>query len=173
MRAKPPAPQVEEMVPLFYSALYRYAYRLTGSKADAEDLTQETFCSAQAKHAQLREPDRVKPWLFSILHNAFLLRKRRERQARFGTWDDWAESSASLDRIAGEPLVEEETLQAALLEVPPDFRSVLILYYFEDFSYRDIADQLAIPIGTVMSRLARARQFLKAQLIKRDAELGS
>ena len=83
MKVERPGPTVEELVPLYYTALYRYAYRLTGNSSDAEDLTQETFCSAHAKRTQLREPERVKSWLFSILHNAFLVRQRKHRQASF------------------------------------------------------------------------------------------
>lgn len=161
---------VEELVPLYYSALYRYAFRLTGSTSDAEDLTQETFCSAQAKQSQLRDPARVKPWLFSILHNAFLIRKRKQRQARFDTWEEWIEETVTA-RPDEVPLVEPKAIQAALQEVPDDYRAVLILYYFEEFSYRDIAEQLDVPIGTVMSRLARAKQFLKATLIRHDKTL--
>lgn len=162
--------QVDDLVPLYYQALYRYAYRLTGSSSDAEDLTQETFCSAQAKLQQLREPERIKSWLFSILHNAFLIHQRRKRQAKFIQWDSW-EHDALQQQLSPEPLVEPEQLQAALLDVPQDFRAVLILYYFEEFSYRDIAEQLKLPIGTVMSRLARAKQFLKSRLLKDDATL--
>lgn len=164
-----PVLTLEELVPLHYPALYRYAFRLTGNSSDAEDLTQETFCSAQAKLAQLREPERVKSWLFSILHNAFLIRQRKKRHGRFTDWEDWKDQiEAELEQ---EALVESSVLQDALLKVPADFRAVLILYYFEEFSYRDIADQLRLPMGTVMSRLARAKQFLKAQLIQLDKTL--
>ncbi|MFT3878107.1 MAG: RNA polymerase sigma factor [Gemmatales bacterium] len=169
MKVERPGPTVEELVPLYYTALYRYAYRLTGNSNDAEDLTQETFCSAHAKRTQLREPERVKSWLFSILHNAFLVRKRKHRQACFDTWEAWLHDIETKPEAS--PLVESTQLQAALLEVPDDFRAVLILYYFEEFSYRDMAEQLKVPIGTVMSRLARAKQFLKAKLVQRDKTL--
>ncbi|MFO0816081.1 MAG: RNA polymerase sigma factor [Gemmatales bacterium] len=160
----------DELVPLHYAALFRYAYRLTGSRSDAEDLTQEAFCSAQAKQSQLREPERVKSWLFSILHNAFLLQQRRRRQARFHSWDEWVEQDITMAEAAELP-VEVEQLQAALMEIPDTFRAVLVLYYFEEFSYQEIADQLKIPLGTVMSRLARAKRFLKTRLLSRDRTL--
>ncbi|HQR07182.1 MAG TPA: RNA polymerase sigma factor [Gemmatales bacterium] len=169
MKVERPGPTVEELVPLYYTALYRYAYRLTGNCSDAEDLTQETFCSAQAKRTQLREPERVKSWLFSILHNAFLVRQRKHRQASFTQWEECIHGIET--RSEASPLVESAQLQSALLEVPDDFRAVLILYYFEEFSYRDMAEQLKVPIGTVMSRLARAKQFLKAKLVQRDKTL--
>src|SRR5438445_5696477 len=72
--------KVQRLVDEHYVALYRYAFRLSGSAADAEDLTQEAFCKAQLNLAQLRQSDRAKPWLFSILRNAYLHRVRAERQ---------------------------------------------------------------------------------------------
>src|SRR5438093_13222959 len=70
---------VERLVEEHYVSLYRYAYRLTGSEADAEDLTQETFCKAQMSLSQLRQAERAKSWLFSILRNAYLHRLRTEK----------------------------------------------------------------------------------------------
>ena len=73
---------VQRLVDDNYDALFRYAYRLSGAAADAEDLTQEAFCKAQARFAQLRDPNRARPWLFSILRNAYLHRLRADRQTR-------------------------------------------------------------------------------------------
>ena len=157
-------PGIDELVPLYYEALYRYAYGLTGSASDADDLTQETFFAAQTKGHQLREPERVRSWLFSILHNAFLLMQRRKKQTRSIAWEEWLEE----ELVESEPVVPpitDEQLQAALLAIPADSRAILVLFYFEEFSYREIADQLSLPIGTVMSRLARAKRFLKQQLV--------
>src|SRR5579884_4571890 len=81
--AKPGSPQaIQQLVEDHYVPLYRYAYRLSGSSADAEDLTQETFCKAQLNLGQLRDAERTKPWLFSILRNAYLHRVRTGRQER-------------------------------------------------------------------------------------------
>lgn len=155
---------INALVPLHYQDLYRYAYRLAGNSNDAEDLVQETFCSAQSNQEQLRDATRVKSWLFSILYHAFLLHQRRKKKLKYVTWEQ------DLDHVPMAepelPAVNSTQLQAGLMEVPEDYRAVLILYYFEDFSYRDIATQLGIPIGTVMSRLARAKQFLKHLLSK-------
>lgn len=153
---------VERLVEEHYTSLYRYAYRLSGSEADAEDLTQETFCKAQMNLGQLRQAERAKSWLFSILRNAYLHRVRTEKNQPTIPIDfvgDVAEPP-------GGPLpdVEPEQLQKALGELPEDFRTPVLLYYFEDFSYRDIAEQMDLPIGTVMSRLARARASLKGKL---------
>jgi RNA polymerase sigma-70 factor (ECF subfamily) len=155
---------VQRLVDEHYTALYRYAFRLSGGSADAEDLTQEAFCKAQDHLSQLREPDRAKAWLFSILRNAYLHRLRSERRERSVSLD----SISDLAEPSPEPLppVDPEQLQHALDDLPELFRTPVILYYFEDFSYRDIAEQMDMPIGTVMSRLARAKAYLRERLIQ-------
>src|SRR5438067_3485596 len=154
---------VERLVTEHYVSLYRYAYRLTGSEADAEDLTQETFCKAQMSLNQLRQAERAKSWLFSILRNAYLHRLRTEKNQPTVPLDLVGE----LPEPSGETLsdADPELLQKALGELPEVYRTPLLLYYFEDFSYRDIAEHMDLPIGTVMSRLARARGWLRMKLI--------
>ena len=154
---------VQRLVEDHYAGLYRYAYRLTGSASDAEDLTQETFCQAQLKLNQLRDTSRVKGWLFSILRNAYLHRRRAQRSEGLVSLDGVAEPAER----AAEPLpeVDPARLQQALDEMPEEFRTPIILYYFEEFSYRDIAEQMGAPLGTVMSRLARAKAHLRARLL--------
>lgn len=159
--------KLDRLVEEHYVALYRYAYRLTGSAGDADDLTQETYCKAQLKIDQLRDDGKAKAWLFSILRNAYLHRVRGERQQRFISLDAVTELAEPLPEPL--PPVEPESLQRALQELPELYRTPLILYYFEDFSYRDIAEQMELPLGTVMSRLARAKAFLRARLVPRDA----
>jgi RNA polymerase sigma-70 factor (ECF subfamily) len=162
MRTPRNEPLVERLVDEHYAALFRYAYRLSGSHADAEDLTQETYCKAQASLCQLRDPDCARPWLFRILRNAFLHRARSDQR----------EPTLSLEGVGDlperlpDPLpeVDGEQLQQALGTLPEVYRTPLILYYFEDFSYRDIAEQMELPIGTVMSRLARAKAHLRNRL---------
>ncbi len=146
-----------------YAALYRYAYRLSGQANAAADLTQETFCKAQAQFAQLRDVNRAKAWLFSILRNAYLHRLRAERQHREVPLE-WADG---VGRESPDPLpeVDPQRLQEVLNEMPEGFRTPLILFYFEEFSYRDIAEQMDLPMGTVMSRLARAKAQLRQRLL--------
>ena len=153
---------VEKLVELYYQPLYRYAYRLAGSAADAEDLTQESFCKAQLCREQLREPAKAKAWLFRILRNVYLQRLRSERTR--GT-----QMVFDLESFPDEPAelpydIDGERVQNILNELPELFRTPLILYYFDDFSYRDIADQMELPIGTVMSRLARAKAHFRQRL---------
>ncbi|CAN5471921.1 N/A [soil metagenome] len=153
---------IEALVEQYYQSLYCYAFRLTGSAMDAEDLTQESFCRAQLCGDQLREPSKAKAWLFRILRNLYLhrLRSERNRGERIQIDPD------ALPEETGEALehVDSEALQRVLSELPEVFRTPLILYYFEDFSYRDIAEQMELPIGTVMSRLARAKAQLRILL---------
>jgi RNA polymerase sigma-70 factor (ECF subfamily) len=154
---------VQRLVEDHYASLYRYAYRLTGSAADAEDLTQDTFCQAQLKLVQLRDPARAKAWLFSILRNAYLHRVRARKQEHAVPLEWVGDVPERLPETL--PDVEPEKLQQALNELPEVFRTPVILYYFEDFSYRDIAEQMDLPMGTVMSRLARAKAHLRARLL--------
>lgn len=154
--------QVQELVEQNYESLYRYAFRLSGSAADADDLTQETFCRAQMQLHQLRDADRAKAWLFAILRNCFLLRNRSQRTERT------VELSAAGELPAREETddreISPERLQEALDELPEPFRTPVILFYFEEFSYREIAEQMNLPIGTVMSRLARGKAHLRRRL---------
>lgn len=153
---------VAELVEQHYESLYRYAYRLSGCAADADDLTQETFCKAQAQFKQLRDRGRAKPWLFSILRNLYLHRVRSAKQHLTIPIDAVGDLPDQLPDDL--PEIEPERLQQALEDLPEVFRTPIILYYFEDFSYRDIAEQMDLPIGTVMSRLARAKGSLRQRL---------
>ncbi len=155
---------VQQLVDEHYQALFRYAYRLTGSAADAEDLTQEAYCKAQLQLTQLRDATRARGWLFSILRNAYLHRARAQRTHKQVSLD----LVGDLPEPAPGPLpdVEPERLQQLLSELPEVFRTPVILYYFEDFSYRDIAEQMDLPLGTVMSRLARAKAHLRGRLVE-------
>ncbi|MCX7700134.1 MAG: sigma-70 family RNA polymerase sigma factor [Gemmataceae bacterium] len=146
-----------------YAQLYRYAYRLCGSAETAADLTQETFAKAHAQFSQLRDPARAKPWLFAILRNTYLQQRRQEKNHREVPLESLEQPAAS--DIADDPYdVNPQRLQEALNELPEMFRTPLILFYFEELSYRDIAEQMNVPIGTVMSRLARAKSYLRQRL---------
>jgi RNA polymerase sigma-70 factor (ECF subfamily) len=161
--------KVQRLVDEHYVPLYRYAYRLSGSAADAEDLTQEAFCKAQLNLAQLRDPDRSRAWLFRILRNAYLHRLRADKHRHCVSLDSVGDVAEPLPEPL--PAVEPERLQQALNELPEVFRTPIILYYFEDFSYRDIAEQMDLPLGTVMSRLARAKAHLRARLLMPVSEV--
>jgi RNA polymerase sigma-70 factor (ECF subfamily) len=167
----PSAGGLPQLIDAHYEGLYRYAYRLSGSAADAEDLTQETFGKALAHLPQLREPDRAKAWLFRILRNLYLHRVRDQKRHRVVPLDavgDLPQRDAEPEM----PEIDPAKLQQALNELDEAFRTPVILFYFEDFSYRDIAEQMELPIGTVMSRLARAKAHLRTRLAPANADGG-
>lgn len=162
---------MERLVDEHYASLYRYAYRLTGAAGDAEDLTQEAFCKAQLKQGQLRDASRAKAWLYSILRNAYLHRVRSERQRHCVSLETVGEVAEPLPDPL--PPVDPEQLQQALHELPELYRTPLVLYYLEEFSYRDIAEQMDVPLGTVMSRLARAKACLRSRLVHETAAVAA
>jgi RNA polymerase sigma-70 factor (ECF subfamily) len=162
---------VQRLVEEHYESLYRYAYRLSGQSAEAEDLTQEAFCKAQLCLAQLRDPARARAWLFRIVRNVYLHKLRAERQHPCLSLDDLSD----IPEPAPGPLpaIDPEQLQEALDDLPEPFRTPVILFYFDEFSYKDIALHMELPIGTVMSRLARAKAYLRARLQPERLETSS
>ena len=167
----PTTMDIARLVAEYHQTVYRYAYRLTGSVADAEDLTQQVFMTAQAKLGQLRDQASARSWLFAILRNRYLktTRKRKPLPA--------ASMRLSLDEIPAEipssEAIDREALQQALNQLPAPYRVVLGMFYYEDCTYREIAEKLGLPIGTVMSRLARAKSHLRAALLGRGVRGGA
>ena len=154
---------VAELVRLHHGALYAYAFRLTGAQQDAEDLVQQVFLTAQKKGYQVRRQDSVRSWLFTVLRNHFLKDCRRQTpqlaenlEISLGDLPD--------DSHKGEIWFDQEKLQLAINELAPEFKLVVLMFYFEELSYKDIADRLDVPMGTVMSRLSRAKSHLRKML---------
>ena len=153
-----------QLVAEHHRVLFAYAYRLTGAVADAEDLTQQTFLTAQEKLGQLRSPESARGWLFTILRNHFLKACRKKRPQAAGDLD--LNINSVPEAVPREDEIDREQLQRALDELSPNYRLVLTMFYFEDFSYREIAERLDLPMGTVMSRLARAKAYLRSILLE-------
>lgn len=171
------APDVAQLVAEHHQAVYRYAYRLTGSFQDAEDLTQEVFLVTQRKLGQLRNMGNAKAWLFAILRNCFLKDRQRRRPALA---TDFALNMELVHAAGPKEHVDRDRLQEALNGLPDASRLVLVMFYYEDCAYREIAERLEMPIGTVMSRLARAKAHLRSVLFepehgwrKRPSGMGS
>lgn len=161
------ADPMAQLVAEHHQAVYRYAYRLTGTVQDAEDMTQRVFLAAQQKMGQLRNMDSARSWLFAILRNSFL--KDRQR------WRPWlaADLALDMDLVAATRdniATDHDHLQHALNRLTDAARLVLVMFYFEECPYREIADRLGVPIGTVMSRLARAKDQLRSLLIEPGPE---
>ena len=162
MAENPPALDIARLVADHHAAVYRYAYRLTGAACDAEDLTQQTFLAAQQNLRQLRDAQHGRSWLYAILRNSFLkMRRKRVPLSAASLELDINSVPEDLPEIAA---IDPERLQAALNELPDEFKMAVLLFYYEGCSYREIAEKLATPIGTVMSRLSRAKGHLRARL---------
>jgi len=151
--------------------LYNVALKYTGRKYDAEDLVQEAMYIAFRKFYQLRDEERCRSWLFSILRTTFLKQRRSVRR-----WTMFDDGSGYLELLADQSVesleesfdkkIDGRLVQDSLAGLTEKHRLPLILYYMEEMTYQEIADYLNIPIGTVMSRLARAKKQLKKGLLK-------
>lgn len=148
----------------YAAPLYRYAFRLAGQASDAEDLVQQTFLVAQQKLHQLREADRASAWLYAVLRSCFLKSRRKPQPANFDEQFPPDSIAAQPDGDENDAWLDREALQLALSELPDEFKIVVLMFYFEDLSYKEIAEQLEMPIGTVMSRLSRGKAHLRRRL---------
>ena len=181
-RVKGPDParraEFEETTLIHIHALYNMALKLTRNEAEAEDLLQDTFVRAYRFFDQFQRGTNAKAWLFRILRNSFINRYRRARrhpeEVDYSRIDEAFESSVEEGvtsvRIKGpeEELIVrslDAPVEAALRELPEDYRMVLLLAVVEGFSYKEIAAAMDCPIGTVMSRLHRARKQMQARLV--------
>jgi RNA polymerase sigma-70 factor (ECF subfamily) len=149
----------EELVASHYGPLYQFAFSLTRVEADACDLTQQTFYIWAAKGHQLRDETKVKTWLFTTLHREFL--SSRRHQARFPQVE-LENASAELPAVSPATINQLDSAQLleALGQLDEVYRSAVMLFYLEDYSYNEIAGILGVPLGTVKSRLARGLQRL-------------
>ena len=141
-------------------SLRRYARALTGGRPDdADDLVQDTLERAYAKWHLWRIGSELRPWLFSIMHNLFVNQVTQlKSHASHASLDDMPEIAT---RATQSDRLEGLEIAAAVTRLSPELRAVLVMVTLEEFSYAQTAKALDIPIGTVMSRLARARQGLK------------
>jgi RNA polymerase sigma-70 factor (ECF subfamily) len=171
-----------EVMPLL-QGMYSSAYRLTRNAADAEDLVQETYLRAYRGFHQFQPGTNLKAWLYRILMNTFINSyRKRQREPQTISEDeieDWylysrmarggTEPSAETTVIESLP---DEDVQDALAALPEQFREAVMLADVEGFSYKEIADIMGVPIGTVMSRLHRGRKALEKALWDKVRERG-
>jgi RNA polymerase sigma-70 factor (ECF subfamily) len=162
--------------------VYRVARRLVSTREEAEDLVQETYARAFRNWRQYTPGTNLRAWLFRILTNLNIDRGRREQRApdvqplEEGDYFLYNRLEASGGEADDDKVVErlsQDAVVQALAQVPHDFRDVLVLVDIGDFSYRDAAQILDIPLGTVMSRLHRGRRILKHELAEAALEEAS
>lgn len=159
----------EAIVSEHYAPLFRFAMSLTRAEADARDLTQQTFYIWARKGHQLRDITKVKNWLFTTMHRAFLATRRHSRIVH----EDLEAVSDQLP--AASPIladqIDSSQVLSALSKVDEVYQGAVALFYLEDLSYADIATILEVPLGTVKSRIARGIGQLRKILLSGDRVL--
>src|ERR1051326_8489941 len=172
MEKKGSDPEVQDfarLVDLHYKGLYRVALTLTHSESESCDLVQQTFYLWATHGRELRDPRKVKSWLFTTIYREFLrIRRRRERFPH----QSLDETEAELPQVTSQAVnqMDWRTVVATLEQVDEVFRAPLAMFYLEDNSYQEIAEARQIPMGTVMSRISRGRAQLQELLLKQRAE---
>jgi RNA polymerase sigma factor (sigma-70 family) len=155
----------QQLVDRHYAALYRFGISLSGNSEAASDLVQQTFFLWAAKGHQLRDAAKAKSWLFTTLYREYLATYRRSVKFPQVELDD---AGAELPSLAPAILDELDgaTVVDSLARLDEVYRAPLTLFYLQDLSYKEIADVLEVPIGTVMSRLSRGKEQLRRLLIE-------
>jgi RNA polymerase sigma-70 factor (ECF subfamily) len=176
---------VDQAMP-FMDSLYSAALRMTRNPADAEDLVQETYLKAYRAFDRFEQGTNLKAWLYRILTNTFIntyrARKRRPDEQELEEVEDFylyrrlgGLEAANIGRSAEDDVLDwltDDEVKAALESLPEQFRMAVLLADVEGFSYKEIADILEIPIGTVMSRLHRGRRGLQKRLYQFAVDRG-
>ena len=157
----------EQLVALHHESLYRFAFSLAGNPDDAAELTQETYVRLLSKSWQLRDRTKIKSWLFTTLYRIFLGWKKHENRFPHVEVMSAEHELALVPETADE--LDSETAMDTALDLEEHFRAPLVLYYLQCLTYREIADVLNVPIGTVMSRLSRGKDLLRQRLMIQKA----
>lgn len=169
----PPEEQTfEDTVTTCYEPLYRFALGLSRSEADAADLTQRAFERFSEKSGVLRDRSKVKTWLFTTLYRDFLQQRRHAKRFPESELDESVEAGI-VELPCADVVTDANAAVAALRRLEEPFRSALMLFYLQEHSYREIAEVLDVPIGTVMSRISRGKEMLREQLVSSDSKVAA
>ena len=161
----------EEKILECIDSLYNLALRMTQHKQDAEDLTQEAVLRAYRFLTKFEEGTNFKAWIMAILRNVFINEYRRKTKEPQKIEFEKVEDFITIPEISGvQEEIFTENIKSSIDKLPEELRTTIILFYAEDFSYKEIAKIMDVPVGTVMSRLYTARQALKRQLSAYEKE---
>jgi len=164
-------PNFQQIVDEHYEGLYRFAQSLCRRQGLAEDLVQQTYLQWAKKGSALRDLSKVKSWLYTTLYREWLAIARKEK--RFESVEFDPENHAITEEETDvEPRVDSQLLQQALAEMEDSYRAPLVMFYLKELSYREIAEVLQLPIGTVISRLSRAKDSLR-RILSRNPNVSS
>jgi RNA polymerase sigma-70 factor (ECF subfamily) len=166
----PPTAGFEDLAMPLFDSLYNFARWLAQNSNDAEDLVQETYLKALRSFASFQPGTNFRAWIFQILRNSFLSsRSKLEWRMTIDLDSDEDGPQLAVDSETPEAILmnraDSETVQRAIADLPVHYRETLLLCEVEEMSYLEIAEVLSIPIGTVMSRLARARKAIRKSLV--------
>ena len=164
-----PTSDFEAIVSNYYQQLYRFGYSLAKNEHDAGELTQQTFFIYAEKGDSLRDKAKVKSWLFTTLYREFL--RRRKKDARMDHYEpELLENTGGSVDSHVQRSTDANLAVEALDEVDAVYREPLTLFYLKDFSYKEIADILNVPMGTIMSRLSRGKAQLREIFKRKETE---
>lgn len=156
--------EFEELVDAHYQALFRFAASLTRDPDRAADLVQETFCIWAEKGSQLKDRSKAKTWLFTTLHREFLGQRRRAERFTEEELDEETAGAVSAPEDDADRQMDGQRALELLGQLEEAYRAPVALFYLQQHSYKEIAEILGIPIGTVMSRLSRGKELLRKQM---------
>jgi RNA polymerase sigma-70 factor (ECF subfamily) len=163
----------KELVDRWYEPLCRFAYSLSRNDSEAKDLTQNAFLKWARQGRGLRDPARAKTWLFSVVNNEFLDQVRRRTRypsAELNEDNVVAGQSVRENNDVASQSLDSKLVWSALDGLEERFRAPLVLFYLQDHSYQEIAEIMDVPIGTVMSRLRRAKDQLREMMERNYSE---
>jgi len=162
----------EELAMPLFDQLYNFAHWLTQDRSEAEDLVQETYAKALRGFSSFQLGTNFRAWIYRILRNTFLTSRTGLKANLPLEFDDSSEPSAGPE-TPETVLIEraqQQVVQEVMAELPVNYREILLLCEVEEMSYQEIAETLSVPIGTVMSRLSRARKTLRDRLSQKLQE---
>jgi RNA polymerase sigma factor (sigma-70 family) len=162
-------PDFQQLVDDHYTALYRFALSLCRNQDTACDLVQQTFCIWAQKGGQLQDHSKAKTWLFTTLHREFLAHNRKARRYQDEELTDQVTASLASEEDQGERQLDGQRLMQLLQALDENYRAPVTLFYLQQHSYREIAEILDIPIGTVMSRISRGKEILRRKMTSEPA----